>query len=93
MFMPPAQNDQQKMQQKMMKFMMIFMGVMFFKIASGLCLYFIISGFWGVTERKMLPKLESLDQLRTTPDTPKRSSKERRNTPAKKQRSRRRRLR
>jgi len=93
MFMPPAQNDQQKMQQKMMKFMMIFMGVMFFKIASGLCLYFIISGFWGVTERKMLPKLESLDQLRTTPDTSKRSSKERRNTPAKKQRSRRRRLR
>ena len=93
MFMPPAQNDQQKMQQKMMKFMMIFMGVMFFKIASGLCLYFIISGVWGVAERKMLPKLESLDQLRSTTDSSKRSSKERRKNTVKKKRSRRRRLR
>jgi YidC/Oxa1 family membrane protein insertase len=93
MFMPPAQNDQQKMQQKMMKFMMIFMGVMFFKIASGLCLYFIISGVWGVAERKMLPKLDSLDQLRSTTGSSKRSSKERRDKPTKKQRSRRRRLR
>ena len=42
------------MQQKMMKYMMIFMGVMFFKVPSGLCLYFIASSTWGIAERKML---------------------------------------
>jgi YidC/Oxa1 family membrane protein insertase len=36
--------------------MMIFMGVMFFKVACGLCLYFIASSLWGITERKLLPK-------------------------------------
>ncbi|OHB83045.1 MAG: hypothetical protein A2V98_13540 [Planctomycetes bacterium RBG_16_64_12] len=56
MFMPPAADDQAKMQQNMMKFMMIFMGFVFFKVASGLCLYFIASSLWGVAERKLLPK-------------------------------------
>jgi YidC/Oxa1 family membrane protein insertase len=44
------------MAQKVMKFMMIFMGVLFFKVPSGLCLYFITSSIWGIAERKMLPK-------------------------------------
>jgi YidC/Oxa1 family membrane protein insertase len=56
MFMPPPTDEQQVMQQKMMKYMMIFMGVMFFKVASGLCLYFIASSLWGIAERKLLPK-------------------------------------
>ena len=54
--MPPPTDEQQAMQQKMMKYMMIFMGVMFFKVASGLCLYFIASSLWGVGERQFLPK-------------------------------------
>jgi YidC/Oxa1 family membrane protein insertase len=29
---------------------------MFFKVAAGLCLYFIASSIWGIAERKMLPK-------------------------------------
>jgi len=29
---------------------------MFYKVAAGLCIYFIISSLWGVVERKMLPK-------------------------------------
>jgi len=29
---------------------------MFFKVPSGLCLYFIASSLWGITERKLLPK-------------------------------------
>jgi len=93
MFMPPAQDDQQKMQQKMMKFMMIFMGVMFFKIASGLCLYFIVSGIWGMSERLMLPKLTSLDELRSAAASTKRSSTGRGRPVSKKNRSKRRRLR
>ena len=44
------------MQQKIMQYMMIFMGVMFFKVASGLCIYFIASSLWGIAERKLLPK-------------------------------------
>jgi len=91
--MPAAQDDQQKMQQKMMKFMMIFMGVMFFKIASGLCLYFIVSGIWGMTERLMLPKLTSLDELRSAAASTKRSSAGRGKPVSKKNRSKRRRLR
>ena len=44
------------MQQKVMQYMMIFMGVMFFKVASGLCIYFIASSLWGLAERRFLPK-------------------------------------
>ena len=57
LFTPPATDDQTRMQQKMMKYMMVFMGVLFFKVASGLCLYFIISSLWGIAERKLLPKV------------------------------------
>jgi len=54
--MPPPADEQAAMQQKMMKWMMIFMGILFFKVASGLCLYFIVSSLWGIGERKFLPK-------------------------------------
>jgi len=40
----------------MMKYMMIFFGFMFYKVAAGLCLYFIASSLWGFAERKLLPK-------------------------------------
>jgi len=56
MFMPEAANEQAALQQKIMKYMMLFMGLMFFKVAAGLCLYFIASSIWGIVERKMLPK-------------------------------------
>jgi YidC/Oxa1 family membrane protein insertase len=56
MFLPPPADEQAAMQQKIMQYMMIFMGVMFFKVPSGLCLYFIASSLWGICERKLLPK-------------------------------------
>lgn len=56
LFTPPPTDDQQKMMQKMMTFMMFFMGIMFFKVAAGLCIYFITSSLWGIIERKLLPK-------------------------------------
>jgi YidC/Oxa1 family membrane protein insertase len=40
----------------MMKYMMIFMGLIFYKVASGLCIYFIASSLWGLAERQFLPK-------------------------------------
>jgi len=59
MFMPPPADDQAAMQQKIMKFMMIFIGLLFFKVASGLCLYFIVSSLWGLGERQFMPKIDA----------------------------------
>ncbi|MEM7783220.1 MAG: YidC/Oxa1 family insertase periplasmic-domain containing protein [Planctomycetota bacterium] len=56
LFTPPPTDDQQKLMQQMMTFMMIAMGVMFFKVPSGLCVYFITSSLWAVIERKLIPK-------------------------------------
>lgn len=55
LFMPEAANEQAALQQKIMQYMMIFMGLMFFKVASGLCIYFIASSIWGIAERKLIP--------------------------------------
>jgi YidC/Oxa1 family membrane protein insertase len=65
--MPPAADEQAAMQQKMMKYMMIFMGLMFFKVASGLCIYFIVSSLWGMGERQFLPKVAPISS--GTPET------------------------
>jgi YidC/Oxa1 family membrane protein insertase len=56
LLMPPPTDEQQAMQQKMMKWMMIFFGLLFYKVAAGLCIYFIASSLWGFAERKLLPK-------------------------------------
>jgi YidC/Oxa1 family membrane protein insertase len=59
MMTPPPTDEQQEMQQKMMKYMMIFFGLMFYKLAGGVCIYFIASSLWGVAERKFLPKKQT----------------------------------
>jgi YidC/Oxa1 family membrane protein insertase len=56
LFTPPATDEQTKMQQQMMTYMTVFMGIMFYKVPAGLCLYFITSSLWGICERKLLPK-------------------------------------
>jgi YidC/Oxa1 family membrane protein insertase len=56
MLTPPPTDEQQEMQQKIMKYMMIFFGILFYKWASGLAVYFIASSLWGLAERKWLPK-------------------------------------
>jgi YidC/Oxa1 family membrane protein insertase len=35
------------------------MGVLFYKVPAGLCLYFITSSLWGICERKLLPKTQA----------------------------------
>lgn len=57
LFTPPPTDEQQKMQQQMMSFMMLFIGVLFFRVPAGLCIYFIVSSLWGLGERKLLPKI------------------------------------
>ncbi|MGI8978414.1 MAG: YidC/Oxa1 family insertase periplasmic-domain containing protein [Pirellulaceae bacterium] len=56
LFTPPATDEQTAMQQKMMSYMTIFMGVMFFKVPAGLCIYFIVSSLWSIVERKWIVK-------------------------------------
>jgi YidC/Oxa1 family membrane protein insertase len=53
---PPPADEQAEMQQKMMKYMMVFMGILFYKVAAGLCVYFIASSLWGLAERKLNPR-------------------------------------
>ena len=54
--MPPPTDEQQATQQRMMKIMMIVVAFMFYKVAAGLALYFIISTSWGLLERQLIPK-------------------------------------
>ena len=57
--MPPAVNDQQKMQMMTMNIMMYLMAYTFYWVAAGLCLYFTVSGVWGMVERRFLPKKDA----------------------------------
>jgi YidC/Oxa1 family membrane protein insertase len=57
LFSPPATTPEAEMQQKTMKYMMIFMAVMFYKVPSGLAIYFITSSLWSIGERVLLPKI------------------------------------
>src|SRR5262249_34825044 len=72
MMTPPPTDEQQATQQKMMKFMMIFIGIMFYKVAAGLCIYFTASSLWGLAERKLLPKKKT--QVAAPPTPPSGSS-------------------
>lgn len=51
MFMPPATDEQTAMTQKMMSIMTLMMGLLFFRVPAGLCIYFITSSCWGICER------------------------------------------
>ncbi|MFO0927373.1 MAG: YidC/Oxa1 family membrane protein insertase [Gemmataceae bacterium] len=59
MMTPPPADAEQEMQQKMMRIMMVVFGLFFYRLASGLCLYIIVSTLWGFAERKLLPKAQT----------------------------------
>lgn len=56
LFSPPATSPEQEMSQKMMKYMMVVMAFFFYRVPSGLCLYFVTSSSWAIAERLLLPK-------------------------------------
>jgi YidC/Oxa1 family membrane protein insertase len=62
MFTPPATSPEQEMQYKMMNVMMIVIGVLFYSVPAGLCLYFISSSLWGLTERQLLKKFGHIEE-------------------------------
>jgi YidC/Oxa1 family membrane protein insertase len=57
LFTPPPMTEEARMQQKMMKYMMVFMAFMFYRVPSGLGIYFITSSLWQICERLLLPKI------------------------------------
>jgi YidC/Oxa1 family membrane protein insertase len=57
LFMPPPTSEEQAMQYRMMYIMSVVMGFLFYRMPAGLCLYFICSSLWGVTERLLLPRV------------------------------------
>ena len=68
LFIPPAQTEEQKMQYKMMNVMMVVMGFLFYRVPAGLCIYFITSSLWGMTERKMLDYGKPPEQQSAAPE-------------------------
>ncbi|MEM9368299.1 MAG: YidC/Oxa1 family insertase periplasmic-domain containing protein [Planctomycetota bacterium] len=66
LFMPPATDEQTRLQQKMMTYMTLIMGLFFFRVPAGLCIYFITSSLWGIAERmivkRTLPKTPHFDK-------------------------------
>ena len=55
-----------------MKVMMVFMSFMFYKVPSGLGLYFITSSSWAICERLLLPKMIHVKPVADDePDDPK----------------------
>jgi YidC/Oxa1 family membrane protein insertase len=63
LFAPPPTTPEAEMQMKMMKYMMVFMAFMFYKVPSGLGIYFITSSLWAIGERLLLPKLAAAHAL------------------------------
>ncbi len=55
--MPKATDEQMQMTQNMMLIMTVFMGVLFFRVPAGLCIYFITSSLWSLAERKLVKRL------------------------------------
>ena len=63
--MPKATDEQTRVAQQMMMVMTIMMGVLFFKVPAGLCIYFITSSTWSLVERFLIkrftPKSSMID--------------------------------
>lgn len=64
--LPPPTDEQQAMQQKMMKMMVGVMALFFYKVAAGLCIYFICGTLWALGERLLLPKPKPKTAVPTT---------------------------
>ncbi|MBL8849795.1 MAG: membrane protein insertase YidC, partial [Planctomycetaceae bacterium] len=69
MFMPPPATEEQALQYKVMNYMMIFIGFMIYRVPAGLCVYFITSTLWGISERKAIDYLK-IGEKKTTEDEP-----------------------
>jgi YidC/Oxa1 family membrane protein insertase len=65
--MPPPTDEQTAAQHRMMKIMMIVMAVLFYKVAAGLAVYFIVSTLWGLVERRFVHRPENKEEAADGP--------------------------
>jgi len=65
--MPKATDEQTRLTQQMMMFMTVFMGVLFFKVPAGLCIYFITSSIWSLVERQLVKRFMPVPVITTNP--------------------------
>jgi YidC/Oxa1 family membrane protein insertase len=66
--MPKATDEQTRVAQQMMMFMTIMMGVLFFRVPAGLCIYFITSSTWSLIERFLIKKYTPQAEIKTLPE-------------------------
>ena len=66
--MPKATDEQTRMAQQMMMVMTVMMGVLFFKVPAGLCLYFITSSTWSLVERFLIKRFTPKASIVNLPD-------------------------
>ncbi len=60
--MPPKTDENAPDPKTMMRVMMIMMAIMFYKVAAGLALYFIVGSLWGMAERRYFVKHPPKDE-------------------------------
>lgn len=66
--MPKPTDEQTAMAQKMMMFMTVAMGVLFFRVPAGLCIYFITSSTWSLLERWIIRRSAPKDMKVELPE-------------------------
>jgi YidC/Oxa1 family membrane protein insertase len=66
--MPKATDEQTRTAQQMMMIMTIFMGVLFFRVPAGLCIYFITSSTWSLIERFLIKKYTPKAEFEALPE-------------------------
>ncbi len=67
--MPKATDEQSRVAQQMMMVMTVMMGVLFFKVPAGLCLYFITSSTWSLVERFLIKRFTPKAAFADLPDS------------------------
>jgi len=66
--MPKANDEQTRMAQQIMMGMTVMMGVLFFKVPAGLCIYFITSSTWSLVERFLIKRYTPQAEIKTLPE-------------------------
>lgn len=66
--MPKATDEQTRVAQQMMMVMTIMMGVLFFKVPAGLCIYFITSSTWSLVERFLIKRFTPKSSMVNLPE-------------------------
>jgi YidC/Oxa1 family membrane protein insertase len=66
--MPKANDEQTRMAQQIMMVMTVMMGVLFFKVPAGLCIYFVTSSTWSLIERFLIKRYTPQAEIKTLPE-------------------------